>query len=321
VVNTVRAALIVACVLLAMPAIAQEETAAQARAQALFKQGREWMEQGQYARACPVLEESLEIHHGVGIQFNLAACYEHIGRYASALTAFRAVLEATVIEGQAKREAIVREKIAALEPRTLKLVIAVTQPIEGLVVRRSGRAVPQSDWGTEQLIDPGSYLLDANAPGRKPWSSTVQPTGEGTVFTVHVPVLQPLETVVAPPAPVAPEPTDDSGDSMIGTIGTVGLVVAGVGVVGIVAGAIAGGIAVSKKGDVEPICADTLICSDADADVLEGAQSAGNISTALFVVGGLVAAGGVTMWLLAPSDGEQIAVGMTPGGLVLRGSF
>ena len=65
----------------AQPAQAQSDSAA---ARALFAEGRNLMADERYAEACPKFEESLRLDHGMGTQFNLAHCWEKLGRTASA---------------------------------------------------------------------------------------------------------------------------------------------------------------------------------------------------------------------------------------------
>src|SRR6476620_2846381 len=67
---------------------AQEGGDARAAAQALFDSARTLMAQGNFNDACPKLEESQRLDPGVGTQFNLAVCYEAIGRNASAWSLF-----------------------------------------------------------------------------------------------------------------------------------------------------------------------------------------------------------------------------------------
>src|SRR3954467_7016553 len=79
---------------LAMPvafpraAHADATLADKAAAQSLFDQGRSLMTKGQYAQACPKLAESQRLDPGLGTQFNLADCYEHLGQTASAWAGF-----------------------------------------------------------------------------------------------------------------------------------------------------------------------------------------------------------------------------------------
>src|SRR5262245_32588034 len=66
-------------------AVAQSDSAG---ARALFAEGRALMDKDRYEEACPKFEESLRLDPGMGTQFNLAHCWEKLGRTASAWALF-----------------------------------------------------------------------------------------------------------------------------------------------------------------------------------------------------------------------------------------
>src|SRR5258708_17552643 len=88
-----------------------------ATAQALFDQAKQLATSGKYADACPKFEESERLDPGIGTQFQLASCYEHVGRIASAWTLFLDVASAARGMKQPEREKVARERAAALEGR------------------------------------------------------------------------------------------------------------------------------------------------------------------------------------------------------------
>ena len=51
-------------------------------------EGRKLATDGKFAEACPKFEQSLAIDSGLGTKFNLADCWEHLGRLASAKSMF-----------------------------------------------------------------------------------------------------------------------------------------------------------------------------------------------------------------------------------------
>src|SRR5262245_59523757 len=63
-------------------------------ARTLFLEARELVKSGDFAKACPKFEASLKLKAGVGTKFNLADCWEKIGRTASARELFLRVAEA-----------------------------------------------------------------------------------------------------------------------------------------------------------------------------------------------------------------------------------
>src|SRR6188768_3726631 len=56
------------------------KTESQIKAGELFSEGRKLVEAGSYKEACPKFEQSASLNLGIGVQFNLADCWEHIGR-------------------------------------------------------------------------------------------------------------------------------------------------------------------------------------------------------------------------------------------------
>jgi hypothetical protein len=109
---------------------------------------------------------------------------------------------------------------------------------------------------------------------------------------------------------------------------TIAFGVGGLGVAGLVVGSIFGAVASSKwsaaKSDCGAGCGPTAPAQGEK----NTASSDATISTVAFVVGGALAAGGVVLYLTAPSgsspgSGMQLApsIGAGSGGLLVRGSF
>src|SRR6516165_8666630 len=76
----------------------------EAEARVLFFEARKLVAAGQYSSACPKFEESYRLDPGIGTNFNLADCYEHTGRIASAWARFLDVAASTRAAGQIERE-------------------------------------------------------------------------------------------------------------------------------------------------------------------------------------------------------------------------
>ncbi|XXY50648.1 hypothetical protein WME91_05840 [Sorangium sp. So ce269] len=186
---------------------ARADTAA---AQALFDAARQLMAQGKYADACPKLEESQRLDPGIGTQFNLAACYEQLGRTASAWSTFLDVAGAAKAAGQLEREKVARQRATALEPKLIRLTI--TAPADApadLQVKRDGALVGRAQWGTPVPVDPGKHTIEASAAGRAPFARTVDLARAGATETVAIPPLPAgaPARAAAPPASGAAQPT------------------------------------------------------------------------------------------------------------------
>ena len=302
------------------PSASAQSASAQART--LFREARALMDKGQHAEACPKLEESLRLDHGIGTQFNLAHCWEQIGRTASAWGLFMDAAAAAQSAGQRKRAKAAEERAAALEPRLMRLVIEVPARTESLSVQRAGEEVGPAAWGTPMPLDPGTHHVEASAPGKKSWSEDVELLVPGQTVTLVVPELEDI-------APATPEPAfegeaqraapveQDRGSGSWRTAGT--LAMAAVGVGGIVTGTIFGLRANDETTAARGLCtggADGNLCDrdrllpGFDGGVREqeeleqhrdSAKSSALISYVALGVGGAALVGSAVLFFSAPS--------------------
>ena len=173
----------------ARPVAAQSDSAA---ARALFSEGRELMAAEKYAAACPKFEESLRLDQGMGTQFNLAHCWEKLGRTASAWALFIDVAAAARAGNQPDREAAAKERAAALEPKLTRLRITFPEPAPDAKIFRDGQEVRQAAWGTAMPVDPGSHVIRATATGKQEWTQDVKVPPTSRTFSVTVPALKEL---------------------------------------------------------------------------------------------------------------------------------
>ena len=195
-----------------------------AAAQALFTEAKKLMSAGKYADACPKLEESERSSPAIGTKFNLADCYEHTGRMASAWAEFLSVASAAKNANQGAREKAARDRAKALEPKLSRIAIVVpdASAVTGLEVKRDDDVVGSGQWGEALPVDPGQHTLTARAPGKRPWKTIVEVAGAGGAAKVIVP---PLDDEPAPaPAPVraapavsaaSPQPADADSSSAL----------------------------------------------------------------------------------------------------------
>jgi hypothetical protein len=321
---------------LAVPSAARADAAPQdqAVAQSLYDEGRTLMNAKNFAQACPKLEESQRLDPSPATEFHLADCYEQVGRTASAWAAFLEVASNSKLAGRAEREKVARERAGALAPKLTKLAINVpaAAQVPGLVVKRNGTVVREGQWGTGVPVDQGPQSIEVSAPGKSPWQTEVQATGEGKTTSVDVPPLNdapaaiasgPAATAPAAAAAAAAEPAPAS--SSHGSAQRIGAVaVAGVGVVGVAIGSVFGAAAISKNSDANKGHCTGNTCDSTGVSLRQDAVHAGNLSTVAFVVGGVALAGGAVLWFTAPSNhGIQAAPAMGGGsyGAVVRGSW
>jgi serine/threonine-protein kinase len=314
-------------------------------AEALFSQARKLMKDGKYDEACAKFEQSQRLDPGIGTLLYLADCYEKTKRYASAWATFREGASEARASGQNERANAGEARANALEPKLSKLTVNVAKENESIAnvsVLRGSTAVPKEVWGVAVPVDGGEYVIKIAAPGHVEWQTKVKVAADHDSAKVDVPALVKDENAVtepAPPAPTAsapvvtpPPPAQDSGTTRDGsTQRVIGVAVAGVGVVGIGFGTLFGLRAISKNSDAKDLC-DGATCRDEEGVTLtDDAKSAATISNIAFGAGFACLAGGIVLYLTAPSAPKQSAsrrsLHVTPlaapraGGFSLGGTF
>ncbi|HEX6766321.1 MAG TPA: hypothetical protein VF103_12605, partial [Polyangiaceae bacterium] len=159
----VAVSLVLSCV--TSPARAQVEVDSRTAAKVFSTEGRELAAAGNYEQACPKFERSVNLEPGVGTRFELADCWEHLGRTASAFKLFRDVADVAKEAGDESLERDARARVTALEPKLSRVVVTVEHPAPGIEVRRGSSALPEKFWGTPLPVDPGHTEVSAAAPG------------------------------------------------------------------------------------------------------------------------------------------------------------
>lgn len=298
-----------------------------AAAEALFNQGRALVASGKYAEACPKFEASEQLDPGLGTLLNLAECYEKLGKTASAWAEYREAIPLARAAGSKVREDLAVERAKALESRLSMLTIRALggEDSLGLEIRRDGVLVQAAELGAPIPVDPGPHTVEAIAPGKKKWSSTVE-LSDAQKITVGVPELspdsQPKAAAAEPVKPVAPPPLEQPAQAGSGQR-TAAIVVGAVGVVGVGVGTLFGLGASSKWSETKDHCSAYPYGCDAQAlDAHSSANSKATISTVAFIAGGAALAGAAVLWFTADTGKEKnVAVGMGPGAAFVRGNF
>ena len=295
------AALVIAIAFASSGAHADEPRTDEATAQVLFDEAKALSVAGRWAAACPKLEESLRLAPGIGTKFNLADCYEHTGKLASAWAAFIDVAGLTRAKGQYDREQVARARAAALEPRLSRLVVIVppASRTPGLVVKRDGVAIGEAAWGVPVPVDAGAHEIAATADGRAPWQATIAVEGEGKTEHIEVPPLTtPSPTATA--SPTATETTSTSTSTATSTQRTSAWILGGAGVVALGVGAFFGLHSLAKRDDAQPHCTADA-CDPSGIALRDQALGAGDASTVAFVIGAAAITGAVILYLTSPS--------------------
>ena len=315
----------IAASVLAVTSANAQSASDKAAAQALFDDAQKLAASSDWAAACPKYAESDRLDPGIGVKLYLADCYEKAGRTASAWEMFGEAEEYARKTGDT-RASVARQRAEKLAPRLVQLQIVVQAPAAGLVVRRDAEDVGSAQWGVPLPVDPGPHRIGASAPGKQPWTTTVEAKEGAGPVRVEVPALAdgaPAAVSTQVPAPS----TSDAGTPAPGkTQRILAVVSAGVGVAGIAVGSVLGFLAKSKLDDSNSgHCHDGNLCDATGVQLRSEAKSNALGSTVFFVVGGVGLAGGAALWLTSPR--AATTVGLTPivterlAGLQLGGAF
>jgi serine/threonine-protein kinase len=283
---------------------AQSQAESQA-AEALFRQAKSLMAQGQYNEACEKFSASQALEPGLGTLLFLGDCYEHAGRFASALATFNEAQQFAKSRGEEEREHLASVRAAALEPRVPKLELRVgSDPLpDGLQITVNGLPIERSELNQPLPRDAGSYEVHFSAPGYQTFTSEIElRNGETRNAVVNVPRL----VSFAESAALGRDSASQQGShgsaqrTLAWVLGASGLAAGiGAGVLGI--------LAAGKNSDSKEHCdADRPNrCDPAGVSAREDARSLANLATIAGIVGAVGVGAGVVLYVSAPSSSER----------------
>ena len=312
-----------ALVAFAAPARADEPSSADmASARALGQEGVKLADAGNCAEAVDRLQRSERIFHAPTTLARLGECQVQLGK---------------VVEGSENLNRVVREQLASsapaafvqaqerakkvlaeAKPRIARLKIAVAAPPDvPLAVKVDGEPMPVANLNTNRPVDPGEHTVEASAPGYRTARGKVT-LAEGGADTIA------LTLEVDPDAPKA-APAKVEGAQTVATTTTTqppatpvttttapsrtpAYVALGVGAAGLAVGAIFGGMALGKKGDLDDACPGGT-CAPGQQGTIDDGRAFGVVSTVGFIVGGVAVAAGVYLWLRSSPKSSTASTG------------
>jgi hypothetical protein len=268
------------------------------KADALFKQGRQLLNEKQYEKACAAFEDSHRIDPAIGTVLNVALCYEAWGKLAKAQRAYLEAEKLAAIKGDA-RQAVARQRADALTPRIPKLAFADLPAVlpADLVVTLDDVAIGLDAIRIGLATDPGKHVLAYTAGDQK--RELIEVTlGESETKWVNLR----LPDAAAPEErrePVEPVP---AGPPLGRTRRILGLSTTGAGVIAMGVGGV---IALAARADYRTAFADHCdpsgLCDDAGYRATRDARGRANVATVVFGAGAAIAVTGVVLYLTAPS--------------------
>ncbi|MEY4548423.1 MAG: hypothetical protein RL685_4618 [Pseudomonadota bacterium] len=313
--------------------VSQGDAQQKAAAEALFDEGRQLLNQGQYESACKKLEQSDAIDHGVGVLLYLGECYERSGRTASAWAIFREASSRAKAAGQLDRAKIADDRARRLNATLSRLVLLVPQHdrVQGFELLRNGQLIPPALYGVPFPVDAGQHELTARAPGRQVWSNIIEVKANGDFRNVQIPVLPEsrvataaASSAVAPsatsstyspgfsPEPGAAAPTGPTRElTPVYLLGGVGAVAIGVGAIF--------GVRASDKDDKSKLVCPSDCRTTQGANQNEAARTSALVANISYGVGAAALLTSAYLFFTAGSSSEsaaQQASGLQVGGNV-----
>lgn len=311
-------AAVLAC---AAPALADADT--KSDAEALFKKGKKLAGEKRYADACPAFEQSDTLDPGIGTKLNAARCYEDWGKLAHAHRWYAAA-EKMAVAADDERLPKIRELLAAIDPDVPRLTIKVpaNADLETAAVQLDGEPLEAGVFGTEMRIDPGPHEITYVVDGAKKSKMLAMERGGEREITLVLPAGSGRGRKGSGDEPARPGRTRKIIALSVGAAGVLGL-----------------GAASYLTLDARGTYNDALdahcmgmanACNAEGLSITADARSQANTATVITLISVAAIAGGVVLYLTAPSGEparETSALYLAPvvsdrsGGFVVGGGF
>lgn len=268
------------------PGIARADGDAVGQADRLFQRGRQAAERGDYAEACLRFEDSYRLDPGVGTLINLGDCEEHLGELQRARDYYGTALSR--MNPGDDRIPRVRDRLAGIEQHSARLTLRLSKDApEGTVVTVDGAVVDPRR--TPLLLAKGVHPILVTAVGYRGARYSVG-MAEGETRALDVTPGAQLETVLP-----GGSPASAAASTRATWMKPIGIASLGIGVASAWVGSLAGVEAIDRRDVQRANCNAQNVCNaEGVAAANEGATWAA-VSTATFIVGGVLLATGVVM--------------------------
>jgi len=189
-------------------------------------------------------------------------------------------------------------------------------------VTMDGAPWPVTLGGGANAVDPGPHTFGFEADGFTPLRREILVREAERERSITV-LLEPAKEAgtasasragsFTSPQVEVPQPAHRAEDRGLPALRWIAVVTGAIGVVGVAAG---GAVAIEAKSQFDAAEQETGAARHADS---VRAVNAGNVATVVMSVGGLLAVGGVVLWLAAPSASTSVGAGA--GQVLVKGSF
>jgi hypothetical protein len=282
-----RSVLLVAA-LSCLPSAALATPSGKDRAEAvkLINDAKKASKDNKWAEAVKALQKARELDPNPQTDLDLAKALASDGKLIEAAKVARGVADSPSKDVYKPMREAAKKLLGEIEPRVPFLKVTVTGPTDKKPTVRIDGA--EADVTMEVAIDPGEHEIAVEAEGYLPASTKVK-VAEGKHEEAKIELKPKVVQASAPPEKGSLIP---------------GIVVTGVGGVGLLLGGVFGGLAFSAASAAKKQCTGNVCPESAQGDI-DRSKTFGNVSTAMFVIGGVAAAGGVVLLILRPFGGKK----------------
>jgi hypothetical protein len=208
-----------------------------------------------------------------------------------------------------------RDELAALAPKLGRFKVSVIPaPLPPTEAKYEVEGLPVRVDGGVLILAPGRHFVRATSPAGTSTRTVVATAGQvgELVFELRG-------------GPTVPGAEDGGSDGLV----IAGGVMLGVAGLATLLGGVMGGLSFGKVSELTDLCPDKVGCNPADEDLADEARLYGDLSTGLFITGGVSLASGIVMFVIdavqspakrpaAPPAVQPVA---GPGYLGISGRF
>jgi hypothetical protein len=312
--------LLIAALLVLVPAAAAAQTSDPVAARGYLQQGFALKEQGRCNEAIPYFLESIRLDRQPKAFLDLADCEEKIGKLGVASTHFTEARDLSRWQGLEPERAIAEQHLQAIDKRLPRLIVRFAPDAPpSTIVARDGIDLGPIAFNSPLPTDVGKHLIVARGGGFQRSYEISIAEGETREVVVTPVGGEPLAlTAPNPPGQRTPPPPYSDGTASVGlntasppgdsSPGTgqriAGFGLMGAGAAGLVIGTIFGLKVGANNRDIDSICPTGEPCPPQSVAAYHGAVAEAKINRAAALVGfgvGAVFVGtGVVLVLTAP---------------------
>jgi hypothetical protein len=241
----------------------------------MFREGRALFAEGKTDAACQKFKASQALEASPGTLLNLAACHHAQGKTATAWAEFVAAARLARAQNKDRQATEANRRAAELESTLSYLTVRVVEAVPGLEVRRAGALLEPSVYGVRVPVDPGSYAIEASAPGYEALRLEVVIASGRKDEQLEIPRLRPkVASAVAHAndASASPPPRTGPTESPVASTSATSKpsralpwVFGGIGGAFLVSGGVAGVLALRSDHAASELCPQANNCNDASA--------------------------------------------------------